>query len=270
MAQNIYDRQDFFDAYDKYIDRSSKDVDTDPAWNRLAPLVPPVAGLDVLDLGCGSGWFCRWAAAHGARSVLGVDVSEKMLAKARGLSAAPTTTTEEHTRIEYRRADLDKLTLPESDTARYGLVFSSLALHYLADLPRVVALAHRVLTPGGFFVFNVEHPIYTAPRNPRVVRAAPVADENSEGARDGAQGELCWPLTGYGDEGERVVDWLAKGLRKYHRSVTGYMDVLLAQGFLVRAFKEFFPTEEELASGRADEVEKLRPLFLMMSLQKQN
>ncbi|KAL3965231.1 hypothetical protein ACCO45_002235 [Purpureocillium lilacinum] len=262
MAQNIYDRQDFFDAYDK------TSTPTRPG-TASRPSCPPVAGLDVLDLGCGSGWFCRWAAAHGARSVLGVDVSEKMLAKARGLSAA-TTTTEEHARIEYRRADLDELTLPESDTARYGLVFSSLALHYLADLPRVVALAHRVLAPGGFFVFNVEHPIYTAPRNPRVVRAAPVADENSQGASDDAQGELCWPLTGYGDEGERVVDWLAKGLRKYHRSVTGYMDVLLAQGFLVRAFKEFFPTEEELASGRADEVEKLRPLFLMMSLQKQN
>ncbi|KAJ6446924.1 methyltransferase type 11 [Purpureocillium lavendulum] len=264
MAQNIYDRQDFFDAYIKYIDRSSKDVDTDPAWSRLVLLLPPVAGLDVLDLGCGSGWFCRWAAANGARSVLGVDISQNMLAKARGL--ATSSTDEEASRIEYRCADLDELTLPESDTARYGLVFSSLVLHYLADLPRVVALAHRVLAPGGFFVVNVEHPIYTAPRNPRVVRAA---EENGSTGGDNT-GELCWPLSGYGDEGERVVDWLAKGLHKYHRSVTGYLDVLLAQGFLIRAFKEFFPTDEELTSGKADEMEKLRPLFLMMSLQKQN
>ncbi|UNI13636.1 hypothetical protein JDV02_000360 [Purpureocillium takamizusanense] len=186
MAQNIYDRQDFFDAYARLIDRSSKDIDADPAWKRLAPLVPPVAGLDVLDLGCGSGWFCRWAAAQGARSVLGVDVSEKMLAKARTLAASSSSSPSSEV-IEYRRVDLDELVLPDADAGRYGLVFSSLSLHYLADLPRVVALAHRALAPGGFFVFNVEHPIYTAPRNPRVARAAPVAaaadgdDDKKEG-----------------------------------------------------------------------------------------
>ena len=36
-------------------------------------------GLRVVDLGCGFGWFCRWAREHGAASVLGLDVSENML-----------------------------------------------------------------------------------------------------------------------------------------------------------------------------------------------
>ena len=33
----------------------------------------------ILDLGCGYGWHCKYAAEHKAKSVVGVDISEKML-----------------------------------------------------------------------------------------------------------------------------------------------------------------------------------------------
>lgn len=42
-------------------------------------LLPEFAGRRVLDLGCGYGWHCANAAQKGAASVLGVDLSEKML-----------------------------------------------------------------------------------------------------------------------------------------------------------------------------------------------
>jgi 2-polyprenyl-3-methyl-5-hydroxy-6-metoxy-1,4-benzoquinol methylase len=44
-------------------------------------------GLRVVDLGCGFGWFCRWAREQGAARVLGLDVSENMLARARAATA---------------------------------------------------------------------------------------------------------------------------------------------------------------------------------------
>ncbi|PKS06120.1 hypothetical protein jhhlp_007436 [Lomentospora prolificans] len=251
MAQNIYDRQDFFDAYMKFIDRSSKEteLESDPAWSRLSPLLPDVTGLDVLDLGCGSGWFCRWAVRSGARSVLGIDISENMLNKARTLTG------HDYPAIEYRRADLETLQLPESDTNKFGLVFSSLTLHYLDNLARTMSLIHRVLSPGSLFVFNVEHPIYTAPRNPHVL-----VDSESQ--------DKYWSFANYHEEGERVVDWLAKGVRKWHRTLTGYMDLIFGTGFSLVGFVEWLPKKEELARGTVTEEDQLRPLFLMMSVRK--
>ena len=43
------------------------------------------AGSRVLDLGCGMGWFCRWAAENGAASVLGIDLSSNMLDRAHAM-----------------------------------------------------------------------------------------------------------------------------------------------------------------------------------------
>lgn len=234
------------------IDRSSKEaeLDTDPAWSRLFPLLPPVKGLRILDLGCGSGWFCRWAMKNDARSVLGVDISENMLNKAHSLTG------DKYPGIEYRREDLETLQLPEEHTAKYGLVFSSLTLHYLENLSQTMSLVYRVLQPGGLFVFNVEHPIYTAPHNPRVLT-------------DPATGERYWSFNSCYMEGERVIDWLAKGVRKQHRSMTGYMDIIIKAGFTIRGFMEWLPREDELKAGTVDKIDEIRPLFLMMSVQKE-
>src|SRR5215211_954848 len=47
-------------------------------------ILPDVKGLDVLDLGCGTGYWCAWFARLGARPV-GLDLSEEQLKTARGL-----------------------------------------------------------------------------------------------------------------------------------------------------------------------------------------
>jgi len=83
-------------------------------------MLPEMGGRRVVDLGCGFGWFSRWADENGAVSVLGVDVSTKMLEGARSETASAT--------VEYRCADLDLLDLDPGST---DLVFSSLTLHYV-------------------------------------------------------------------------------------------------------------------------------------------
>lgn len=246
MAQNIYDHAPFFDAYATHIDRSAKEthLDDDPAWTRLYPLLPDVKGKTILDLGCGSGWFCRWAVSNGATYVLGIDISRNMTEKARDLTTSAN--------IEYRREDLDTIELGPEHDARYDLVFSSLTLHYLADLERLLRIIHRVLKPGATFVFNVEHPIYTAPHRPRVV-----SDPDNGSA---------WALSGYHEEGERNVEWLGSNVRKFHRTFTGYTSSFVKTGFELTGLVEFLPTKEELKT--IDEVETLRPLFLMMRIRK--
>ena len=66
-------------------------------------------------------------------------------------------------KVTYVIADLESLELP---AASFDLAFSSLALHYIVDLGRLLRSVHRALVPGSYFIFTVEHPIYMAPANP--------------------------------------------------------------------------------------------------------
>jgi 2-polyprenyl-3-methyl-5-hydroxy-6-metoxy-1,4-benzoquinol methylase len=86
MPQNIYDDPEFFEKYGQ-LERSVKGLAGAAEWPALRALLPDLRGLRVLDLGCGCGWFCRWARGQGAAHVLGLDVSEKMLVRARAMTA---------------------------------------------------------------------------------------------------------------------------------------------------------------------------------------
>ena len=150
MAQNVYDNPEFFAGYSRLL-RSRQGLDGMPEWPALRAMLPPLAGLRVVDLGCGFGWFCRWASEAGASEVLGLDVSANMLARARETTSDPA--------IAYRQADLETVDLAP---AAVDLAHSALALHYIGNLPRLLLAVHRALVPGGSFVFSAEHPLYTA------------------------------------------------------------------------------------------------------------
>ncbi|MEG0629120.1 MAG: class I SAM-dependent methyltransferase, partial [Enterococcus sp.] len=80
--KNIYDDNAFFESYSQ-MTRSQQGLTGAGEWQTLKALLPDFKGKRVLDLGCGYGWHCLYAAEHGATSVVGVDLSEKMLAVAR-------------------------------------------------------------------------------------------------------------------------------------------------------------------------------------------
>ncbi|MVW36185.1 class I SAM-dependent methyltransferase, partial [Escherichia coli] len=149
MAQNIYDNPAFFEGYAQ-LPRSVQGLDGAPEWPALKAMLPDLTGTSVIDLGCGYGWFCRVARELGACDVTGVDISEKMLARAAELT--------DDTQIHYQRSDLESLQLRENSL---DLVYSSLALHYLPELDALFARVQRALKPGGSLVFSMEHPIYT-------------------------------------------------------------------------------------------------------------
>src|SRR5262245_13523377 len=154
MPQNIYDNPDFFEGYSQFR-RSHEGLTGAPEWPVLRSMLPTLQDLRVLDLGCGFGAFSRWVREMGAESVIGVDLSRKMLDRAQSLTQDP--------RITYLLANIENLQLP--DTC-FELVYSSLALHYVNNFKAVCAAIRRLLVPGGHFIFSVEHPIFTAPSNP--------------------------------------------------------------------------------------------------------
>jgi SAM-dependent methyltransferase len=242
MAQNIYDQPDFFEGYSR-LDRSVAGLDGAPEWPALRAMLPDVGGLRIVDLGCGFGWFCRWARAHGARDVLGLDLSEKMLARARAESTDAA--------ITYERADLDELSLPK---ARFDLAYSSLALHYVSDAARLFGTVHQALVPGGTFVFSTEHPIYMAPTHP--------------GWSIDAAGRKTWPVDRYLVEGPRSTDWFAKGVVKHHRTIGTTLNLLIEAGFLIGHVEEFCPTQAQIAA-RPELAEELeRPMFLLVQARR--
>ncbi len=242
MAQNIYDDDSFFAGYST-LARSQKGLDGAAEWPTLRAMLPPMPGLRVVDLGCGFGWFARWAREAGAATVLGLDLSEKMLARAAAETADPA--------IEYRRADLDQLTLPP---ASFDLAYSSLALHYLANLPALLATLHAALVPGGAFVFSVEHPIYTAPTNPAFATTP--------------DGRRTWPLDAYLAEGPRTTNWFAPGVVKHHRTIATYATTLLAAGFTLTALDEWGPSPDQIEANPAWAPERDRPPFLLVAARK--
>lgn len=242
MAQNIYDDSEFFAGY-SVLPRSVEGLDGAPEWPSLRALLPELRGRRVLDLGCGFGWFCRWAREQGAAHVLGVDVSEKMLARARVAADDPT--------IEYLRADLEDVELPPSS---FDLVYSSLALHYLENLASLSGRVWRSLVPGGSLVFSVEHPMFTAPMRP--------------GWSTGADGRRSWPISSYLDEGPRTTDWLTSGVIKQHRTIATYLNLLMANGFALRHIEEWGPSAEQFASHPEWEGERQRPPFLLVAARR--
>lgn len=239
MTQNIYDNPEFFQNYSQ-LPRSVDGLDGAPEWPSLRALLPPVAGRNVLDLGCGFGWFCRWAASQGAARVLGVDVSERMLARAR----AETSETE----ISYLQADLERF---EASPGSFDLAYSSLAVHYIENLAGLLANVHAALVPGGKFVFSTEHPIMTAPAN--------------QGWHTDAAGRPSWPVNGYLDEGPRSTDWLAKGVVKQHRTIGTHVGLLVGAGFAVTHICEWGPSPEQVAAHPEWAAERERPPFLLMA-----
>jgi ubiquinone/menaquinone biosynthesis C-methylase UbiE len=242
MTQNIYDNDEFFAGYAR-LPRSVEGLAGAPEWPALRALLPDLRGAKVLDLGCGYGWFCRWAREAGAAAVLGIDVSEKMLARARGDT--------KDAAITYRQADMASLSLPGEV---FDLAYSSLALHYIAEPSGLIAEVYRSLVSSGRLVFSTEHPIFSAPSEPKWML-------------DPA-GQKIWPVNNYLDEGPRSTNWLAPGVIRHHRTIATTVNLLLRAGFALMHIEEWGPSEAQIAAQPNLADERHRPPFLIVAARK--
>lgn len=240
--ENIYDNQTFFDAYAQ-MSRSRDGLAGAGEWRQFRDLFPDMSGMRVLDLGCGYGWHCKYAAERGAASVLGIDLSEKMIARAREINGDE--------RITYRICGLEEYEYPEEE---YDCVVSNLALHYIEDLDTVYQKICRTLKPGGIFLLNIEHPVFTAGVNEDWIYDK---DGNPE----------YWPVDDYYYPGERSTLFLGERVRKYHHTLTQILMGLRNAGFALEAVEEAMPDESMLdIPGMKDEMR--RPMMLLVRARK--
>ena len=242
MKENTYDDGTFFAQYSRF-PRSVQGLSAAGEWHALREMLPDFTGKRVLDLGCGFGWHCRYAAEQGAREVLGEDISQNMLERARAMGDDP--------RIRYVRAAMEDL---EFAPASFEVVISSLAMHYVEDFPGICKKVWDWLTPGGVFVFSCEHPIFTA-------------DGPQAWCLDAAGRPVHWPVDRYFETGRREAVFLGCTVTKYHRTLTDYVGALLGQGFRLTGLVEPTPDPGMMDQpGMADELR--RPMMLLLSAEK--
>jgi len=187
-------------------------------------LLGDVAGLDVLDAGCGTGVHARYCASRGAR-VVGVDISHRLLVEGRKLAA------DEGLRVALVEGDLEDLGMfpPE----RFNAVVSSVVLPF--HLRRVFAQFHRVLRPGGHLFLSDLHPMFQSGR------------QEVDGDRP------CLVVAGYFDRTIRSVDdpfGEPSGrehvtLRWRHHTLADYFEALAAADFVVERYLEPQPDADD-------------------------
>ncbi|WP_339230330.1 class I SAM-dependent methyltransferase [Oceanobacillus sp. FSL K6-2867] len=243
MKQNKYDDAHFFAAYEK-MPRSLNGLEGSGEWPLLKKLLPELKNKRVLDLGCGFGWHCRYARMEQAHSAVGIDISEKMLQRARELTDDP--------HIAYRQIPMEDIHFAADS---FDVVFSSLAFHYVRAFKAICIKVHDCLTSGGKFVFSVEHPVFTA-------RAEQDWWYDEQGNR------LHWPIDHYQHEGIRHTPFLTEDVIKYHRTLATYINTLVDAGFTIKTVEENFATEEMIQKNPAMFDENRRPMFLLISAEK--
>lgn len=242
MKENKYDDTTFFVKYSQ-MNRSQQGLAGAGEWETLRRLLPDFTGKRVLDLGCGYGWHCIYAMEHGAASVIGVDISSKMLAVAREKT--------HFTEVEYRCCAMEDVDYPENS---FDVIISSLAFHYIEAYEDLMKNINRMLRPNGTLIFTVEHPVFTA-----------------NGTQDWLYNEkgeiLHFPVDNYYYEGKRTAVFLGEKVMKYHRTLTTYLNTLLINGFILNQIIEPQPPESMMnLPGMKDEMR--RPMMLIISATK--
>jgi SAM-dependent methyltransferase len=207
----------------------------------LLDLIGSVAGLRVVDLGCGNAEIGPELLAAGATSYLGVEPSRNMLGLAHQTLAG--------TGGEVVAATIEEWTYPP---AAFDLVISRLALHYVDDIAGTFARAFGTLVPGGRLVFSVEHPVMTC-------------CDRALGA-DGRRRD--WIVDDYHVSGRRVMRWLGGDVVKFHHSTEEYVTGVLGAGFVLEGLREGRPRREQFV--REEEYRRrLRiPLMLLLAARK--
>lgn len=243
--QNIYDNETFFEGYKKIRENktNANNIFETPA---LFSLLPDLKELTILDLGCGAGNHCFEFAKQGAKKIVGIDISKKMLEVAEKENS--------HPNITYLNLPMENL-IELSD--KYDLVVSSLALHYIKDFEKLIKDVSFLLKPTGFFVFSQEHPLTSC-----------FSGNGSRWTKDENGKKLFANISNYSTDGIRESTWFVEGVKKYHRTFSSIVNTMISNGFTIKKMIEPIPSAEMIENHPEYKDLLHKPDFLIIKAQK--
>ena len=243
-------------ASDAYADAQMSGVDY-YRLNFFGPAMVEACGnvkdLEVLDLGCGIGYFSRQMARNGASKVVGIDISPNQLAHARQIEE------KERLSIEYIEGDAASVieSLPE---ASLDLVTACVSLIDMPDPRRVIQGAYRVLQDRGRLAFTNTHPLTDT--------------MSREWIRDAEGKKTALQIADYFDETPFNLTWISDRF-KYPFQTTGnnhtlqtWMRWIIKTGFILEDFIEPYATDQAIAQHPGLDDTRIAPLFLIIAARK--
>lgn len=192
---------------------------------------------NALDVGCGEGRFCRMMQRAGIGSV-GIDPVHELIEEARRQDPDG----------DYRVGQAEALDFPDST---FDAVVSYLTLIDIPDVAAAIAEMARVLRPGGTLLIANLTSFSTA--------------STTGGWSKDAAGELQFCIDRYLEERDQWVEMRGIRIRNWHRPLSTYMRLLIAQGLILRSFDEPVPY-----GGDPDKADRYRrvPWLMMMEWEK--
>lgn len=171
-------------------------------------LVPPsIKGARVLDVACGHGRAARGLARLGA-AVVGVDISTRLIARARSIEAAHA--------LGISYCDVDVTALDRWwDGAVFDGAVCEMAVMDIDDLDGTVRAVGAVVRPGGWFVISMVHPCF--PGNEAGLSSWPPEQSYFHEGR--------WTSTDHNPDGVRLR------VGSSHRALSTYLNALIDAGF---------------------------------------
>ncbi len=221
--QNIYDNDAF---YENFKGLRSNEINFNEVIETpiITAMLPPLKDKKILDIGCGMGQHAMQYSKAGAASVLGTDISEKMLGFARENNSAEN--------ITYRRLAFEDL---EQLDEKFDVITSSLAFDYSEDFALLMKKIYALLNDGGFLVFSMSHPISTAYDG--------VYDRYTRTEK----GERLYAnLHNYSIEGVRHFKWVVEDYEVYHRKISTLINCVASAGFIIEECQESTVPDEIL------------------------
>ena len=188
-----------------------------------------VAGLSVLDAGCGEGRFARMMAERGAQ-VTAFDLSSRMIELARAEEE------QSPLGIDYHVADMADLSV--LGPGEFDMAVAYLSLFDVRDYESALREVARVLKARGRFVFSISHPCFFTP-NSGWETSVPNSFRDAD--------RLYFKVDNYFPASEirfRMWPTAPTELINYHRPLSDYAHGLRAAGFLIRDIHEPLPKPE--------------------------
>ena len=224
MPEHVQRNREAWDAWSpEWVERGRRNWSEEPSWGifgipetELHLLPDDLAGMDAIELGCGTGYVSAWLARRGARPV-GIDNSAGQLATARLLQA--------EFGIEFPLIHGNAEVVPLPDTS-FDFAISEYGAVLWADPERWVPEAARLLRPGGRLV-TLTNSVLAVLAMPDLEAEGPATDRLRRPQTD--IGRMEW------DDGDRSVE--------FHPSHGEWVRILRANGFEVEDLIELYTPE---------------------------